>query len=69
MQPPQPDAFVVEIIRPETQELTVVDVLVGSLGLAGALALVAVPLGLLVGWLLIRRSRRRGLNHDAPSIQ
>ncbi len=69
MQPPQPDAFVVEIIRPETQELTVVDVLVGSLGVAGALALLAVPLGLLAGWFLIRRSRRRGLKHDAPSIQ
>lgn len=63
------DPFIVEIIRPETPEVTVVDVLVGAIGIAGILAVVAVPLGALVGWWLIRRSRRRGLNHDAPSIQ
>lgn len=66
----QQDAFVVEIIRPETPELTVVDVLVGSLGLAGALAVAAIPLGALVGWLLIRRSRRHRPETDhMPSIQ
>ncbi|GMV23349.1 MAG: hypothetical protein AMXMBFR57_32980 [Acidimicrobiia bacterium] len=68
MQPPQ-DPFIVEIIRPETPELTVVDVLVGSLGIAGLLAFIALPLGALAGWWLIRRSRRRGLRSDAPSIQ
>lgn len=65
----QQDAFVVEIIRPETPELTVVDVLVGSLGLAGLLAVVALPLGALVGWLLIRRTRRhRPEEQHMPSI-
>lgn len=60
----QPDPFIVEIIRPETPEVTVVDVLVGSLGLAGALALVALPLGLLAGWLLIRRKQRHRPEDD-----
>jgi ABC-type phosphate transport system permease subunit len=64
----QPEPFVVEIIRPETPEVTVVDVLVGSLGIAGILAAIAIPLGLLAGWWLIRRSRRRGLASGAPSI-
>lgn len=68
MQPPQ-DPFIVEIIRPQTPELTVVDVLVGSFGIAGLLAFIALPLGALAGWGLIRRSRRRGLSSDAPSIQ
>lgn len=66
----QPDPFIVEIIRPETPEVTVVDVLVGSLGLAGALALVAIPLGLLAGWLLIRRKQRhRPEEEHMPSIR
>jgi ABC-type phosphate transport system permease subunit len=66
----QQDAFVVEIIRPETPEVTVVDLLVSSLGLAGVLALVAVPLGLLAGWWLIRRSKRHRPEADhMPSIQ
>ncbi|MCC7184651.1 MAG: hypothetical protein IT185_00315 [Acidobacteria bacterium] len=69
MQPP-PDSFIVEIIRPETAEVTVVDVLVGALGLAGALALVAIPLGLLAGWWLIRRKQRHRPDDDhMPSIR
>jgi ABC-type phosphate transport system permease subunit len=69
VQPP-PDSFIVEIIRPETAEVTVVDVLVGSIGLAGALAFVAVPLGLLAGWLLIRRKQRhRPEDEHMPSIR
>ena len=67
-QPPEP--FIVEIIRPETAEVTVVDVLVGSLGLAGALAAVAIPLGLLAGWLLIRRKQQHRPEDDhMPSIR
>lgn len=64
------DSFIVEIIRPETKEVTVVDVLVGALGVAGGLALLALPLGALVGWWLIRRSRRHRPEDDhMPSIQ
>ncbi len=66
----QPEPFIIEIIRPETAEVTVVDVLVGSLGLAGALAVVALPLGLLAGWLLIRRKQRHRPEDDhMPSIR
>lgn len=66
----QPEPFIVEIIRPETAEVTVVDVLVGSLGLAGALAAVAIPLGLFAGWLLIRRKQRHRPDDDhMPSIR
>jgi len=66
----QQDAFIVEIIRPETPELTVVDVLVGALSLAGVLAFVALPLGLLAGWYMIRWTRHRRPESDhMPSIQ
>lgn len=67
--PPSAQPFIVEIIRPETPETTVVDVLVGSLGIAGLLAVIALPLGALAGWWLIRRSRQRGLANDVPHIQ
>lgn len=69
MQPP-PDSFIVEIIRPATAEVTVVDVLLGSLALAGALAFVALLLGLLAGWLLIRHKQRHRPEDDhMPSIR
>lgn len=66
----QQDALVVEIIRPATREITAVDVLLGALSLAGVMAIIAVPLGLLAGWVLIRRTRRRRPEDDhMPSIQ
>lgn len=66
----QPDPFIVEIIRPATEEITVVDVLVGSLSLAGVLGLLALPLGAIAGWLLIRwKQRRRPDDDHMPSIQ
>jgi hypothetical protein len=49
----------VEIIRPPAEELTVTDLLINSLGLAGVFALAAVPLGLIVGYLLIKWNARR----------
>ena len=57
LQTPQP--FIVEIIRPPADELTITDVLVNSLGLAGAFAVAAIPLGLIVGYLMIRWNSRR----------
>lgn len=66
----QTEPFVVEIIRPPTDEVTVVDVLVGSLGVAGVLAAAAIPLGLLAGWWLIRWKRRHRPEADhMPSIR
>ena len=49
----------VEIIRPPADELTVTDLLINSLGLAGAFAVAAIPLGLVVGYLRIKWNARR----------
>jgi hypothetical protein len=55
VQTSRPDAFIVTIQKTPAQELTVADVILGSLGVAGMLLLVAVVLGgvlsiLLLGW-------------------
>ena len=70
----QPQPFIVEIVRPPSEETTVADLLVGSLGLAGALALVAIPLGLILGYVLIRWNQRRRpeadhMPHVSPSLE
>ena len=49
----RPDAFMVTVIRPPERETTVADVIIGSLGMAGALLLLAVLLGAVVGTLLV----------------
>ncbi|HQX81714.1 MAG TPA: hypothetical protein PKW63_08150 [Vicinamibacterales bacterium] len=72
--PQDPKPFIVEIIRPATEELTVVDVLVGALSLAGVFAIAAVPLGIVAGYLLIQWNRRRRpesshMPHISPSLQ
>ena len=60
-------AFIVRLIEEPTPEVTVSDVIIGSLGVAGAMTLAAVVLGLLFGALLILRSRRRAAQPvDAP---
>ncbi len=63
-------AFIVRLIEEPTPEVTVADVIIGSLGVAGAMTLAAVVLGLLFGAFLILRSRRRVIRHDdaPPSI-
>ena len=53
-------------IRPSAEELGLGDFLLGSLGVAGAMTLVALLLGGVVGWLLIRRSRNRGIAREHP---
>lgn len=72
--PQEAKPFIVEIIRPPTEELTVVDVLVGALSLAGVFAIAAVPLGIAAGYLLIQWNRRRRpesshMPHISPSLQ
>jgi ABC-type Fe3+ transport system permease subunit len=62
----------VEIIRPPADELTIADLLVNSLGLAGAFAVAAIPLGLVVGYLMIKWNGRRPpeadhMPHVSPS--
>ena len=64
----------VEIIRPPAEEQTIAGLLVNSLGLAGAFALAAVPLGLVVGYLMIKWNARRPpeadhMPHVSPSME
>ena len=66
---PTPKPFIVEIIRPPADELTITDLLINSLGLAGAFAVAAIPLGLVVGYLMIKWNARRPPEADhMPSI-
>jgi hypothetical protein len=49
----KPDAYFVTIIRPPERELTVGDVIIGSLGMAGTLLLVSLALGAVAGAVLV----------------
>jgi hypothetical protein len=51
MQPP--DSIIVKVIEEPVKSTTIVDVLVGSLGLVGALLLTAVVMGAVLGATLI----------------
>lgn len=59
-------AFIVRLVEEPAQEVTVADVILGALGVAGLMTLAAVVLGLALGWLLIVRSRRQGGHGEAP---
>lgn len=59
-------AFIVRLVEPPVREVTVGDVIIGALGVAGVMTLAAVLLGAIVGWLLIRRSRSRGIEQEHP---
>ena len=52
MQQP-PDSIIVKVIEEPVKSTTIVDVLVGSLGLVGALLLAAVVMGAILGVTLI----------------
>jgi CDP-diglyceride synthetase len=63
-------AHIVRLVEQPAPEVTVVDVIVGALGIAGVMTLAAVLLGLALGWIFILRSRRRGIEAEhPPSIQ
>jgi hypothetical protein len=47
------DAIIVRVLEEPVKETTIVDVLVGSLGLTGALLLAAIVLGAVLGSILI----------------
>jgi hypothetical protein len=53
----QSDAYIVTVIRPPEREITVSDVLIGSLGVAGAALAAALVLGAVVGGVLVVRHR------------
>jgi len=50
--------IIVKLVEPQHHETTAVDVLVGALGLTGALALTAVVCGIIVGAVLFWLRRR-----------
>ncbi|MEX2273505.1 MAG: hypothetical protein WD690_18700 [Vicinamibacterales bacterium] len=63
-------AHIVRLVEQPAPEITVVDVIVGALGIAGVMTLAAVALGAVLGWLFILRSRRHGIEQEhPPSIQ
>ena len=64
MQRSQPDAFVVTIVETPARELTVADVVVGSLGVAGVLLIIALALGGVLSMLLLGWRRRFPLDRD-----
>lgn len=63
-------AFIVRLVEQPAAEVTVADVILGALGVAGVMTLAAIMLGAALGWLLILRSRRRGVQQGdhPPSI-
>ncbi len=61
LQPSQP--VIVKIIEEPVRETTVVDVLLGALGLTGVLILIAVLLGAVLGGLFILYSRIQAKRH------
>ena len=59
-------ALIIRLVERPAREITVADVLIGSLGVAGVMTLAAVALGALLGWLFIIRSRRKGIEQEHP---
>ncbi len=64
MQSSQPDAFLVTVVETPAQELTVQDVVLGSLGVAGVLLVIALALGGGLSMLLLGWRRRFPLDRD-----
>ena len=64
MQDKPPDAFLVTVIREPAKEVTVADVIIGSLGIAGALLVLALALGVVAGGLLVIWNRWRPASSD-----
>jgi hypothetical protein len=58
VQPPSSDPIVVTIVQTPAKETTILDVVVGSLGLAGALFGLALVLGLVLSLVRLSWTRR-----------
>lgn len=65
LQPSSP--IIVRVVEEPARETTVVDVLLGSIGLTGLLLLIAALAGLALGGLLVWLKKRRGA--DALEIE
>jgi hypothetical protein len=62
---------IVQVIEEPARELTVVDVLVGAIGVTGVMFLVAVVAGLALGGLLVwmQKKRGRGMETTAQTLE
>jgi uncharacterized membrane-anchored protein len=67
----KPDAYFVTIIRAPEPEMTVADLIVGSLGLAGTLLVLSLVLGVVAGAVLVvwHRLRPRPWRPMRPSAR
>ena len=66
MQSPEP--YIVRVVREPAAETTIADVIVGALGLTGVLVLIALVLGALLAFVLVRWHHRHPpeRNHLPP---
>jgi len=68
----QPSPIFIQVAQQPVESTTVADVLLGAIGLTGLLVLIAVVLGGLLGWVLIKvkhlRARRRLDGSDSDII-
>ncbi len=64
MQPSQPNAFIVTVQKTPARELTVADVIIGSLSTTAMLLLIAIALGGVLSMLLLAWRRRYPLEQD-----
>jgi len=68
VQSPQPEPFIVRLVETPADEITIADVIFGSLGVVGVLALLAIVLGVVLSLLLVAWNRRHPpeANHMPP---
>ena len=70
MQEKPPDAFIVTVIKEPPQEMTVADLIVGSLGIAGSLLALALVLGAVAGvWLVFWNKWRPASRRHLPPVR
>ena len=70
MQEKPPDAFVVTVIKEPVKEMTVADLIVGSLGIAGSLLVLALILGAAAGgWLVLWNRWRPASRRHLPPVR
>jgi hypothetical protein len=60
---PPSSPILVRVVGPATDEMTLADVIIGALGLTGAITLGALVLGVILGGLFILYRRRHPHNH------
>ena len=69
MQSPVPQPYIVKVIEEPKQELNFGDVIIGAIGVTGALVLLALVLGVVLAFLMIRWHRRHPPEHShLPSV-